>query len=700
MNNTVLEELARRLLEGKAAPTSSNFNHLAKVEANMLKIFGHTLFGLPNFHKWLYSTLVRLARPLEGCTNKDELMDKIVTLITSQKQGKLAHVQLQELSKDVRDESKTAPKPNGVPPKSDPLSALQDASDESALALKVKSEIATNIKGALSKVLSADELTLSFRSLEKEIAQQLELSRKEIAVLQSKRASLSSEKDGRLSEQKQMLERLREQDRQYTKERLRLQEKRRELERELEKVDHELKTLETATSKNLLQMQTIQNTDHSHLQSKETELAFRIAALSKDENAAKEVTKFIEDVRTRVLETSNKEHNQLEGIFRTHSRSFVSQIRSYAEAHSQLAGFLKERIAFCTQKLNAAKAEHKKLLALGLHDSLKSTDTAQEDQWSSMIEQDSQTLTRIASIVSRTFASTAKQVTELGLHTDPASGYAELLQSLLAKRAENPSAFPFDITPFPEPRTTAAASAPAAAVASGDLFASSASNKAVGVPSRSVNAPSVPTAFSFSASPSIRLSSTDPQSHPNPPPGLSLPSKPAAAPSASAASPSSSAASDTAPSAGGKRKPPMKGSSAKPRAGPSMQGTTAVLLDYSAMSSLPPPPSDSASSPASAAPAESKSSSRPQSSAASPARRGWAAVNHNATGASDSSALADSFPALSASTNHAASACANESEKHSSAELSSAASAQPSAPVQKKSSPPPGFSPSETVQHN
>ena len=61
------------------------------------------------------------------------------------------------------------------------------------------------------------------------------------------------------------------------------------------------------------------------------------------------------EVRTRTIDSSNKDHVHLETAFNQAARASCSQLQEFAEKHQKLTTLLRERIHFCTEKLNAVR---------------------------------------------------------------------------------------------------------------------------------------------------------------------------------------------------------------------------------------------------------------------------------------------------------------------------------------------------------
>ncbi len=354
-----------------------------------------------------------------------------------------------------------------MPPASrDPLSALQDSAEDSVLAVTVKLDALKNLRGALGNVLSSDELTLSLRSLERDIAAHVDRSRSAIAELHRQRDGIATKKESLTADQKRELDRMKLQDRDFALEKLKLSERKRDLVAELDRIDRQLIALDTNQQKNALTLQELEanfSSTSSNLASMDEELGFRICSVTKDETAAQAVTHFIEDARVKVLDSSNKDHVQLTQAFRSAAKSYLHQLRELVDSHHSLLGFLNERVQFCTVKLNQLKAEHNKMLALGLHDAVKlSADVQMEDQMATMIDQDSAAVQRYQSKVNHTLAVASKQAQEFGMHTDAVNtGYVDFVTGLREKRAHHVGTFVFDISVFPEPVLSQPAPLPA-----------------------------------------------------------------------------------------------------------------------------------------------------------------------------------------------------------------------------------------------
>lgn len=574
LNSRALEELVTKVLHHKG-------NLPGKVEAAFSKILNASLFGDVAYHKWLLTQLYDLSRSFETCADKDFLISKVLFLITNQKQGKLAHASLSEIS--AADSSKTHEKKSAPAPKAqvkDPLSELQEAGDDAALSFTLKQDSLKQLHSSASKVLSADQLTNSFRALERDIQSHINQSRSEIADLQQQRENIISKKDGLDSKSKQELNRLGKEQQDVMREKLLLEERRNELLREVEKLDRQIKDADTKLTKNGILMSELQNTHSSstkNLQQLDAELSSRITSLGKADAVSHRLSKFIEDVRSRVKDSSNKDHNQLETAFKNSSRQYVQQLDDFIGKHEKWVNFLKDRAAFCTEKLEAAKTERKKREALGI----PVLDQKSEKDFSDLIQQDQSSIQRIIVKVNASVVAASRIISETGINTDSNSGYGAFLQR--AKTHQATGKFPFNLSSLPEV-SQPAASAPAASAAAP-------------APSHSTHTFSAPARPAFSSTPSMNLFANTgavmdtvhkPRSVPLAPTSMPIPSvsvpisapsapapaSPAAAPSSS--SPSSDAASPTEASSN---------ASGQPRRGPVIRGANGSSAPRSAPSS-------------------------------------------------------------------------------------------------------------------
>lgn len=54
-------------------------------------------------------------------------------------------------------------------------------------------------------------------------------------------------------------------------------------------------------------------------------------------------------------DSSNKDHAQLHTAFNHSSKAYLSQLQEYIEKHQKLVTLLRDRINFCTEKLNLVR---------------------------------------------------------------------------------------------------------------------------------------------------------------------------------------------------------------------------------------------------------------------------------------------------------------------------------------------------------
>ena len=223
-----LEELLRRLLEAPKAGSALS----QKVEVSLLKILGATLFGFSAYHKWLLQQLQQLARPLEACPSRKLLTDKILFLITTQKQARLAQSEVNEIPTDIKKGTPPPPKPKapvaaGAKSSKDPFTELQEATDDAAVSLQLRTDSVKQTFSAMNKVMSSPQLTATFRKLEQEIQSHTAQARGEIEALTHQRSGLGNKRDGLDTHQKSELQRLSKEQQQLTTDKLVLEERRR-----------------------------------------------------------------------------------------------------------------------------------------------------------------------------------------------------------------------------------------------------------------------------------------------------------------------------------------------------------------------------------------------------------------------------------------------------------------------------------------
>lgn len=435
LESRALEIVCRTILEGGLKHSQRS------IDNSVVQLFDLTLIGKKDYHRWLLNQLKAVARHLEGSTRKEDLVAKVLLVLNNQKQHFVGHREFTDVLQQRRDELSVRKAEQSA----DPRSALEEVSEAGATSVRLHEDQLLHIKDAISKIMSSDELSLSFRSLERDIELTKTTAQKALEEKKSHRGTILSKRSSLDEQKRKRFDDLRTKQKNNLRLRAELEKKKADLEEMLTNVNRDLLRLESDEAKTQMALATIDDsyTDtHQSLEKKEQELAFEIAALAKDNEASDAITGFMEGVREKVTSFCQKDHQELHSNYGRIMKKYLEEVKSYVGNQQSLLKFLKERISFCRNKLAESKAERDRMAQLGIK-ATGSVDESLEKNMETMMKEDSAAVNGIVATVQGTFLNVKK------LANVASNEYGVFYEFLHKKQVEGKLAFRMSSLPQP-----------------------------------------------------------------------------------------------------------------------------------------------------------------------------------------------------------------------------------------------------------